>query len=219
MDQTIQDQSNNSPPQAGKAGRPKGSRNRVSREVKEIALRKGPKMLRLLESLAEKAKDERTQLAAVTEYLNRAYGKPISPTEISGPDGAPIETKDISKIEVARRILNMIEEAKEASAGPPPIVTDPGDIDARRRMAFGLTALAQQAMDDPEPQTETWYNAATPPDPKPAQVIPREPQSYVYEPTPEEVARREFDTHINRASNRAIGGATSHPKVITQRPR
>lgn len=196
MDQTIQHQSNNSPPKAGKAGRPKGSRNRVSREVKEIALRKGPKMLRLLESLAEKAKDERTQLAAVTEYLNRAYGKPISPTEISGKDGAPIETHNVTDIDVGRRIAFVL--AKAAKDTPPP---------------------EPEALPDPEPQPTTWYNATTPPDPKPAQVIPPEPQSYVYEPTPEEVARREFDAHINRASNRAMGGATSRPNVITQRPR
>ena len=219
MDQTIQHQSNNSSPKTGKAGRPKGSRNRVSREVKEIALRKGPKMLRLLESLAEKAKDERTQLAAVTEYLNRAYGKPISPTEISGKDGSPIETSDVSKIEVARRILNMIEEAKEASAGPRPIVSDPVDIEARRHMAFGLTLAAREAAQHDGEPMPTWYNSPAAPDPKPAQVIPPAPQSYDYEPTAEELAQREFHAHINRASNRAIGVGGSRPQVITQRPR
>ncbi|MBB4633772.1 hypothetical protein [Sphingosinicella soli] len=233
MDQTIQDQSNNSSPKAGKAGRPKGSRNRVSREVKEIALRKGPKMLRLLETLAEKAKDERTQLAAVTEYLNRAYGKPISPTEISGPDGAPVETKDVSKIEVSRRILNMIAEAKEASAGPRPIATDPVGIEARRALAFGLTLAAREAAKHDGEPMPTWHFApfAREADEKstirnvdggnlkPAQVIPPAAPSYVYEPTPDELAQREFDAHINRASNRAIGVGGSRPNIITQRPR
>lgn len=201
MDQTIQDQSNNSPPQAGKAGRPKGSRNRVSREVKEIALRKGPKMLRLLESLAEKAKDERTQLAAVTEYLNRAYGKPISPTEISGPDGAPLSPSfnDISPIEqrsIARNIAFVL--ARAAKDTPP---------------------AEPEALPDPAPLPTTWYNATTPPDPKPAQVIPPEPNGYHYEPTPEETARREFDAHTTRLSERAISFGGSRPNVITQRPR
>lgn len=182
------------------SGRQKGTPNRITRDIREAAAKHSAKAIAELVRLL-KDEDSRVRVAAARELLDRAHGKPIAPTEISGKDGAPLtpsfdKMNPIEQRDVARRLAYVLTCATEGAQGSEP-----------------------EALPDAEPQTETWYNATTPPEPKPAQVIPPKPQSYVYEPTPEEVARREFDAHINRASNRAIGGATSHPKVITQRPR
>lgn len=119
---------------------------------------------------------------------------------------------------------------KDGEASTTPSFDEMNPVEQRaiaRNIAFVLAKAARgepkpspepDALPDPAPQSTTWYNAATPPDPKPAQVIPPAPPSYDYEPTAEELAQREFDAHINRASNRAIG-VGSRPQVITQRPR
>jgi hypothetical protein len=177
------------------SGRQKGTPNRITRDIREAAAKHSAKAIAELARLL-KDEDSRVRVAAARELLDRAHGKPITPTEISGKDGAPIETHNVTDIDVGRRIAFVL--ARAAKDTPP---------------------AEPEALPDPEPQPTTWYNATTPPEPKPAQVIPPEPNGYHYEPTAEEVARREFDAHINRASNRAMGGATSHPKVITQRPR
>jgi hypothetical protein len=163
------------------SGRQKGTPNRITRDIREAAAKHSAKAIAELARLL-KDEDSRVRVAAARELLDRAHGKPITPTEISGKDGAPIETHNVTDIDVGRRIAFVL--ARAAKDTPP---------------------AEPEALPDPEPQPTTWYNATTPPDPN--------------EPTAEEVARREFDAHINRASNRAMGGATSHPKVITQRPR
>lgn len=199
------------------SGRKPGVTNKIPKDMKSIILARG-KPLELLcdisrgvkirtgpqagpgepqytyPTLQERAAAAKILLDKLMPTANGVAGK-------DGEDGAPLSPSfnDMSPIEqrsIARNIAFVLARATKDTPPPEP-----------------------EALPDPEPQPTTWYNATTPPDPKPAQVIPPEPNAYHYEPTPEEVARREFDAHINRASNRAIGGATSHPKVITQRPR
>ena len=104
------------------AGRKKGVPNRITRDVKEIALKDAPAMLRGLKRLAESAVDERTRLAATIAYLDRAYGRPVQATEITGKDGAPLngEEREMSEIETGRRIAFMMNRASHAILGRPP---------------------------------------------------------------------------------------------------
>lgn len=42
----------------------------------------------------EQVPDHPTRLRAFAEAMDRAYGKPVQATEVSGPDGGPIEVND-----------------------------------------------------------------------------------------------------------------------------
>tara|TARA_R110000782_G_scaffold13999_27_gene42059 strand:+ start:63326 stop:64018 length:693 start_codon:yes stop_codon:yes gene_type:complete len=199
------------------SGRKPGVTNKIPKDMKSIILARG-KPLELLcdisrgvkirtgpqagpgepqytyPTLQERAAAAKILLDKLMPAANGVAGK-------DGEDGAPLtpsfdKMNPIEQRDVARRLAYVLTCATEGAQGSEP-----------------------EALPDPEPQTETWYNATTPPDPKPAQVIPPKPQSYHYEPTAEELARREFDAHINRASNRAMDGGISRPNVITQRPR
>lgn len=52
----------------------------------------------------ETVPDHPTRLAAVRELLDRAYGRPTQATEISGPDGGPVQVLDATS-EAGRRAL------------------------------------------------------------------------------------------------------------------
>lgn len=72
------------------AGRPKGSLNKATHEVKEIARKHGPKAIERLAYLSHSAQTETAQVAACKEILDRAYGKATQ--IIAGDDqGGPIQ--------------------------------------------------------------------------------------------------------------------------------
>ena len=71
-------------------GRPKGSPNKVTKEIRSIAQKHGPVVVRELVRLATKAESEAARVAAAKELLDRAYGKSTQPVEHSGPQGGPI---------------------------------------------------------------------------------------------------------------------------------
>ena len=101
------------------SGRQVGTPNKISRDVKELALKDGPKMLAGLRKLALGAADERTRLAAITAYLDRAYGRPVQATELTGKDGAPLDRPHsmMSDLEAVRRIRYLMGNAKRAVHG------------------------------------------------------------------------------------------------------
>jgi hypothetical protein len=57
------------------AGRPAGSKNRVTPEIKALAMKHCPAALETIVYLATNAETEATRLAAAKELLDRAYGK------------------------------------------------------------------------------------------------------------------------------------------------
>ena len=56
-------------------GRPKGSRNKVTADIKALAQKSGPKVIKELLRLATKATNEGTRVAAAKELLDRGYGR------------------------------------------------------------------------------------------------------------------------------------------------
>ena len=68
---------------AGK-GRPKGSLNKATAEIKELAQQHAPGAVKELARLAHKAKSEQARIAAIKELLDRAYGKATQPLQHSG---------------------------------------------------------------------------------------------------------------------------------------
>ena len=63
---------------AGK-GRPKGSLNKATAEIKQAARKHGPDALKVLALLMKNAESEQAQIAAAKEILDRAYGKATQP--------------------------------------------------------------------------------------------------------------------------------------------
>ena len=57
------------------SGRPKGSPNKITREIKEIAHQCGPGALKELARIATQGESEAARVAACREILDRAYGK------------------------------------------------------------------------------------------------------------------------------------------------
>lgn len=62
-------------------GRVKGSKNKTTREIHEIASIHGPKAVQRLAWLLENAESHQTQAFAAERLLDRAYGKPSQPVE------------------------------------------------------------------------------------------------------------------------------------------
>ena len=57
------------------SGRKKGSPNKITREIKEIAHQYGPGALKELARIATQGESEAARVAACREILDRAYGK------------------------------------------------------------------------------------------------------------------------------------------------
>jgi hypothetical protein len=57
------------------AGRPAGSKNKVTPEIKAMAQKHCPEALEMIVQLAQSAENESTRLAAAKELLDRGYGR------------------------------------------------------------------------------------------------------------------------------------------------
>ena len=71
-------------------GRPKGSLNKVSCEIRALAQLSAPDAFAELARLAREAQSEQTRVAAIKEILDRAYGRPTQPIDSDGQGGAVI---------------------------------------------------------------------------------------------------------------------------------
>lgn len=74
----------------GQSGNP-GGRPKVVTAIKELAQQHGESAFQRIIGLMA-SDDERVALAASQEVLNRAYGKPVQATELTGKDGADLLT-------------------------------------------------------------------------------------------------------------------------------
>jgi hypothetical protein len=80
-------------PNAGK-GRPVGSKNKITFDIKALAKSYGNAAITRLAELAgfipdkPAAKKEETQVAAIRELLDRGFGKPKQALTLDGEDGA-----------------------------------------------------------------------------------------------------------------------------------
>lgn len=70
------------------AGRPKGSPNKTTAEVKALAQKHGPDAIKTLAKLAKQADSDAAKIAACRELLDRAYGKASQP--IAGDEEHPL---------------------------------------------------------------------------------------------------------------------------------
>jgi hypothetical protein len=73
-------------------GRPKGSKNKVPNEIKELAQNYAPEALdTLAEIMRDRDQPGAARVSAANSLLDRGYGKPVQANEISGVNGMPIK--------------------------------------------------------------------------------------------------------------------------------
>ncbi len=98
------------------SGRKKGVTNRATRDVKEAAQRFTAKAIATLADLLTNA-DPKVRGLAAREILDRGHGKPVSPTELSGPNGAPLNPPPImTDIELAQLVTHVLIRGEVASS-------------------------------------------------------------------------------------------------------
>ena len=86
------------------AGRPKGSKNKVTEQnrkrLADLANEYTEEALLVLVNVArDKDAPHSAKVNAATSLLDRAHGKPVQSTELSGPDGDPIEANGTIRVE------------------------------------------------------------------------------------------------------------------------
>jgi len=89
------------------AGRPKGSKNKVTEQKrKRLADLAQEYTEEALQALVSVVRDETAQYSAkvnaATALLDRAHGKPVQSTEVTGKDGGAIESDGTLRIEFVR---------------------------------------------------------------------------------------------------------------------
>jgi len=97
-------------------GRRKGVKNRITRQIKELALPYGKRAFTRLAKLL-KSDDDKIVLAASREILDRAYGRPQVFNELTGPGGTPLIETPADPLEVARRVAFLLDQGVRAKAG------------------------------------------------------------------------------------------------------
>lgn len=79
------------------AGRPKGSKSKATAEARATISERAKEYTdEALQALADILKSQNApaaaKVSAATALLDRGYGKPVQSTELSGPDGGPVQT-------------------------------------------------------------------------------------------------------------------------------
>lgn len=99
------------------AGRPKGARNKATGEVKalltDLCMPHAPQAVQTLVDIACRGESEAARVAASQAILDRAYGKPVQATEITGRDGGAIQVEDVSALSPVEREQRLLAIQRE----------------------------------------------------------------------------------------------------------
>lgn len=99
----------------GTSGNP-GGRHKGVAEVVDLARSHSAMAISTLASIAQNPKaPEAARISASVALLDRAWGKPVQMAELTGKDGGPIETADVSAVEVARRLAFLLANGLAAA--------------------------------------------------------------------------------------------------------
>jgi hypothetical protein len=101
-------------------GRQKGSRNKVTREIREVAGKYTLRAIKQIWSLAQKAENEDVRLKASSLILAYGHGKPTDRQELTGADGGAVEIKTgggLGDLAEVARSLSFIMASGDAAAG------------------------------------------------------------------------------------------------------
>ena len=88
-----------------------GGRPKTHREITDLARSFGRAALRRLDLLARTAKSETARISANIALLDRGFGKPKEPVELTGADGRPLER--------VQPIINLFGRPEPVEPGEP----------------------------------------------------------------------------------------------------
>ena len=71
-------------------GRPKGSRSKITAEIRELAQVHTAEALNTLVSVMRTGESEAARVAAANSVLDRGFGKPAQALQHTGGDGGPV---------------------------------------------------------------------------------------------------------------------------------
>lgn len=84
------------------SGRPKGRPNRATQKqkgtIEALARSYAPVAMKALAKIAQKGESESARVAASNSLLDRGYGRPRQSHQISGPNGGPISSLDLTNV-------------------------------------------------------------------------------------------------------------------------
>src|SRR5690348_4254567 len=109
----------------GQSGNPHG-RPKTKTDIVALAKAATPEAFAVLKKAMRQEKDLKVAVHAALAILERAWGKVkvVQSVEMTGKDGGPVQTVEISETEAARRIAFALAQAKEDdSEGAPKDVT------------------------------------------------------------------------------------------------
>lgn len=200
------------------SGRKPGTPNHVTRDVRAAAAKHSTKAIAKLVKLLDSA-DERIVATAAREILDRAHGKPMQATEITGKDGAPLnEPKpEMSNMERAKRLLFMLSLATKEATGT---AQQPRSGAEASRMLAGTW----QGVDaDPEATVLDLTPSMLAPSNKPgwSDRVAADPlaQPVTYERTAEDAEAIALHMEEARAERRDTRQISHMPNVIRKAPR
>lgn len=75
------------------AGRPKGTLNKSTAEIKELAQKYSAKALETLATIMRDSENDTARISAAKELLDRGYGKAPQAMEHTGKDGIALPTE------------------------------------------------------------------------------------------------------------------------------
>ncbi len=96
-------------------GRRKGTPNKVTAEIRDAAQQYTVEALEGLAQIARNSDSDAAKVAAWKAILDRGHGRPAQEVVLGGPEGGAIEVKEVSMIEVARRIAFVLAQAAIAT--------------------------------------------------------------------------------------------------------
>ena len=91
-------------------GRRKGMPNKVTGEIREVALQHSETAVAELARLMKEGQSEQVRIAACREILDRACGKSRQSLEHTGRDRGPIAVKELPDKEKMRRLATFLLE-------------------------------------------------------------------------------------------------------------
>ncbi len=98
------------------AGRKKGQVSETKRVIAEMAREHAETALGVLVEIALRGESEAARVSAANALLDRGYGKPVQGMELTGEDGGPIETREVSDIDRAKAMAFLATKAARSKA-------------------------------------------------------------------------------------------------------
>ena len=106
-----------SKPGERRGGRQLGTQNKITQDIRDLALKYGPSAIAEAARLSREAESESTRLVAVGIILDRAYGKAPQQIQHGGAEGGPIEFRDVTDEMRARALLAFLARNKITAEG------------------------------------------------------------------------------------------------------